>query len=208
MKKLVLFDLDGTILNTIKDLASAVNYGLTKNGLEPISVEMVQSYIGNGIAQLCHLASNGVNEESVLADFKSYYATHNHDESFVYKNIPTLLLRLKERYMLGILSNKKDEAVKVLNDYYFKDIFTFAWGEQDGVKRKPDSEALELIKSKYNLKSEDIIYIGDSEVDIAFSVNSKIDYIIGTWGFRSKEELSKLNPMTMVDDPLDILKLL
>lgn len=204
--KMILFDLDGTILNTLADLTNAVNYGLKKAGVDEIDIASTRRYIGNGIKNLCNLASNGVSSDVVFEGFKEYYFTHLHDMSYVYKNIPTVLLSLKDKCILGILSNKKDSLVREIEKYYFKDIFNFAYGEREGIERKPSPEAIELIKKEYNLKNEEILYIGDSEVDIEFSKNAKIDYIICTWGFRDKEELLNHNPMTIVDDPMEILK--
>lgn len=206
--KMIIFDLDGTILNTISDLHQALSYALVKNDLEDISIDDTRRYVGNGIKMLCHLASKGIKEDLVYNDFRNYYSMHSCDMSYVYKNIPSLLLKLKGKAILGILSNKKDGAVKIINDYYFKDIFDFAYGERDGVLRKPSKEALDPIINEYNISKDEIVYIGDSEVDIKFSENAGIDYIICSWGFRSKEEILKYNPKILVDDPMDILSYL
>lgn len=207
--KLILFDLDGTILNTLSDLANSVNYALRKNNLQEISKDMVKAYIGNGIKKLCELSSRGINTEEVYEDFKKYYMMHLCDESYVYKNVAPLLLELKKRgYMLGILSNKKDSAVKEISRYYFPLIFDFAYGEREGILRKPDAMAIELICKEYNISRTDVLYVGDSDVDILFCKNSNIDYAICTYGFRDKIYLEKLKPMSLIDDPIDLLKLL
>ena len=206
--KMILFDLDGTILNTLADLKNAVNYGLRNNCLPERSFEEIKSFVGNGIKNLCIKASNNINVDNVYNDFKEYYSLHLCDETSIYPNIPTLLLELKKKYMLGILSNKRDSAVQHLSKYYFKDIFDIALGETNGLERKPSSDMLEYILKKYNLDRKEVLYIGDSDVDITFSNNCSIDYIIVDYGFRTHEELEKLNPRVIVSNPLEVLKYL
>jgi phosphoglycolate phosphatase len=206
--KMILFDLDGTILNTLADLKNAVNYGLRKNGLPERSFEEVKSFVGNGIKNLCIKASNNIKVDNVYNDFKEYYSLHLCDETSIYPNISTLLLELKKKHMLGILSNKKDSAVQRLSKYYFKDIFDIALGETSGLERKPSSDMLEYILKKYNLDRKEVLYIGDSDVDITFSNNCSIDYIIVDYGFRTHGELEKLNPRVIISNPLEVLKYL
>lgn len=207
--KLILFDLDGTLLNTIPDLSNSLNYALKNNGQKEKTQEEVKSLIGNGIRNLCESAtSDDSKKEKVFSDFKKYYETHLCDESRVYPNVFRLLQELKKEYMLGILSNKKNSYVNVIADYYFKDIFDITLGELGNLKRKPDKEMLEYILDKYNLKREDILYVGDSDIDILFSLNSNIDYVIVNYGYRSEEDLKKLNPKIMISDPLLILNIL
>ncbi len=206
MYKLILFDLDGTILNTLADLNDAVNYGLINNGLPGITIDTTRSIVGNGIKNLCNQASKGIKSDYVYEDFKSYYANHLTDKTTIYDGIVDLLKELKKKYKLGILSNKKDSAVKELNNHFFGNIFDFAYGERDGIKRKPDREAIDLIMREYNINNDEILYIGDSEVDIIFSKNADIDYIICSWGFRNKKDLLKYNPKIIIDKPEEILK--
>ena len=203
--RMIVFDLDGTLLNTLKDLRSALNYALKTIGLNERSLEEVKNFIGTGIKNLCIKGSNGIRSEEVLALFKEYYSYHLCDETSVYPNIPTLLLNLKNRYILGILSNKRNDLIQKLNNYYFKDIFDFAMGECDNIKRKPSPDMIEYILKKYNLDKKDVLYVGDSDVDITFSENAGIDYVIVDYGYRDRASLEALNPRAIVSNPLDIL---
>lgn len=205
MKRMIVFDLDGTILNTLSDLKNALNYGLRKNGLKERSLDEVRSFVGNGIKNLCRDGANVEKVELVYSDFKKYYSTHLCDETSVYPNIPTLLLELKKTYIIGILSNKANDAVQVLNNYYFKDIFDFALGEIKGLRRKPEEDMLLYLLKKYNLEKKDVLYVGDSDVDIKFCNNAKIDYVIVDYGFRRRDDLLKMNPKKIVSNPLDII---
>ena len=205
MKRMIVFDLDGTILNTLSDLKNALNYGLRKNGLKERSLDEVRSFVGNGIKNLRRDGANGEKVELVYSDFKKYYSTHLCDETSVYPNIPTLLLELKKTYIIGILSNKANDAVQVLNNYYFKDIFDFALGEIKGLRRKPEEDMLLYLLKKYNLEKKDVLYVGDSYVDIKFCNNAKIDYVIVDYGFRRRDDLLKMNPKKIVSNPLDII---
>jgi len=203
--RMIVFDLDGTLLNTLKDLQSALNYALMKEGLKERSLDEVKSFIGTGIKNLCIKGSNGVRSEEVLNHFREYYSCHLCDETSVYPNIPTLLLNLKNRYILGILSNKKNDLIQKLNTYYFKDIFDFAMGEMDGLKRKPNPDMIEYILKKYNLEKKDVLYVGDSDTDIEFSKKAGIDYVIVDYGFRDRASLEALSPRVIVSNPLEIL---
>lgn len=201
MYKMIIFDLDGTILNTIGDLNEAINYALRNNGLKEISIDDTKKYIGNGIKKLCSLACNGEKEELVYSDFKSYYPNHCLDNTFPYEGILDVINNLKDKYILGVLSNKKDELVKKIIYHFFPNIFDFSYGERDNIKRKPDCEWMNIILNEYNLSKSDILYIGDSEVDIEFAKNSRVDFLICTWGYRKKEELLHYSGVSLIDSP-------
>ena len=206
MYTLIIFDLDGTLLNTIGDLSSAVNYALRNNGLKEISIDEAKAYIGNGIKRLCTLSCGGIKEDLVFSDFKKYYPMHCLDLTKPYDGINELLNHLKNKYKLGVLSNKKDELVKKIIDHYFPNIFDFSYGERDNIRRKPDREWMDIILKENNLSQSDVLYIGDSEVDIEFAKNAGVDSIICTWGFRSPSELMNTNAR-LINSPMELYNL-
>ncbi len=203
--KMIIFDLDGTLLNTLEDLKSALNFALKEVGLKERSLEEVRTFVGNGIKNLCIKGSNNYKSDEVYLKFREYYNCHYADKSVVYDGINELLAYLKN-YKLGIISNKKDDAVKKIVDVYFKNIFYFTLGETDGIKKKPSPDMMNYVLNKYHLKKEEVLYIGDSDVDIAFAKASSCDYIIVDYGFRGREELIELNPKVIVSSPLDIIR--
>lgn len=202
--KMVIFDLDGTLLNTLEDLRAALNFALKEVGLKERSLEEVRLFVGNGIKNLCIKGSNNYKSEEVYIKFREYYNLHYADKSVIYDGVLELLEYLKD-YKLGIISNKKDDAVKKIADVYFKNIFDFTLGETTMLKKKPSPDMMNYILNKYNLKKEEVLYIGDSDVDIAFAKECSCDYIIVDYGFRKREELIKLNPKIILSSPYDII---
>ncbi len=203
--KMILFDLDGTLLNSLEDLAAALNYSLITLGLKERTLEEVRCFVGNGIKNLCIKGSNNYKSDEVYKLFREYYDIHYADKSVVYDGILELLDYLKD-FKLGIISNKKNDAVKKISEAYFKNIFNFTLGETEGLEKKPAPDMMNYVLDKYNLKTSEVLYIGDSDVDIKFAQNSLCDYIIVDYGFRTNEELQKLNPKILLHTPLDIIK--
>ncbi len=194
--KAVIFDLDGTLLDTSTDLASAVNYALNKNGYQTYTVEEIVSFVGNGVKNLVKRALKNCEDDKivgcVLADFKDYYEKNNAVYTAPYEKILALLNSLKENGVItAVYSNKYDSAVKKLCNKYFPNLINSAFGEKDGYNKKPDAtQLLEFIFS-YGLDKKDCVYIGDSEVDILTAKNAGIDAISVCWGFKDKEFLTK-----------------
>ncbi len=207
--KMIVFDLDGTLLNTLEDLKIATNYALKKYNLAPISLEDTRNYIGNGIRNLLIKASNNSeNIDDIIKTFKQYYSLHYNDYTIKYHEIDKILLDLKNKgYKLGVLTNKvEDIAFKLINSH-FSGIFDFVYGEVYNRLKKPDPTFLLEIIKKYNLNKEDILYIGDSEVDIKTTLNANIDGLFVTYGYRNKNELISLSD-SLIDYPTDIYKFL
>lgn len=196
MNKAIIFDLDGTILNTLEDLGDSLNYSLSMHNYPTRTLEEVRQFVGNGIYKL---VARGVGEEqpksitdAVYETFVSYYPTHCSMKTKPYEGIHNLLLQLsKEGYILGVLSNKANNAVSILCDKYFPSIFTFTQGAVEGIAKKPAPDALNMLEAKYMLAPSNIIYIGDSEVDIETARNARVKSIIVDWGFRTRDELVK-----------------
>lgn len=215
MYNTVIFDLDGTLLNTIDDLADAVNYIQEKYGIEKHSVDLVRQHVGNGIRNLMIRSvpqgENNPKFEEMFACYKKYYQEHCQIKTAAYPGIMELLKGLHNKGIkMAIVSNKAHPAVVELNEIYFKDFIHVAIGENEaaGIQKKPAPDsvfhALELLGSK---KSE-AVYVGDSEVDYATAVNSELDCVLCSWGFRDRELLESFHPMAIIDKPEELLSIL
>ncbi|MDE6242037.1 MAG: HAD family hydrolase [Anaeroplasmataceae bacterium] len=207
--KLVIFDLDGTILNTLEDLREACNYALKKYNLLPITLEQTKSYIGNGIRNLLLLASNNHSQiDEILDDFKSYYSAHYNIFTTQYEGIEEVFKFCKRKNIhIGVLTNKVEDIARKLVEEQFSNLMEFVYGEVIGRPRKPDASFLLTVIEQYGYKKEEVLYIGDSEVDVKTCFNAGIDGIFVTYGFRSKEVLSKLTSK-IVDTSLELLNFL
>ena len=189
----IIFDLDGTLLNTLDDLCDSTNHALAINNLPKRTYEEIRTFVGNGILQMITLAvPNGTDNpkfEKVFEDFKSHYAKNCENKTKPYEGTEALVRALSEKgFKLAIVSNKIDSAVKQLRDKYFADV-DIAIGETRGMAKKPAPDmvihAMDLLgSSKVNT-----VYIGDSEVDIKTAQNSGIDCVSVAWGFRTEAEL-------------------
>ena len=210
MYKTAIFDLDGTLLDTLADLTNAVNYALTKHGLPERTAKEIRSFLGNGMVRLIELSANGAaNAQEILAEFKSYYAVHSADETKPYEGIMEVLDALKQRGVkTAILSNKGDFAVQTLTKEYFGDLIDEAQGENEaqGVKRKPSPDGVYAIMERLGAKAEETVFIGDSEVDIRTAENAGVDCLAVTWGFRDKQELIENGGKTLVATPKELLQ--
>lgn len=203
--KLLIFDLDGTILDTLDDLAASVNYALNKNSLPLRTTNEIRSFVGNGIRLLIERAvpqncSKTVTDR-VFTDFKEHYSIHSCDKTKPYNKIPELLYKLRiHGYITAVISNKADFAVKTLVKKYFDGLFDYYIGEREGIPKKPSPESVYEVISHFNLECKDSVYIGDSEVDIETAANAGIDLICVDWGFRSKQQLIESGAVSIVSD--------
>lgn len=207
--KLIIFDLDGTLLNTLEDLKISVNYALEKYNLDLISLDDTRNFIGNGIRNLLIRASNdNENIDDIVKIFRQYYSLHYNDYTTKYFDIEKVLYELKNKgYILGVLTNKvEDIAVKLINTH-FEGIFDFVYGEVLNRNKKPDPTFLLEIINKYNLNKEDVLYIGDSDVDVKTTLNANIDGLFVTYGYKDKNKLMSLTN-NLIDFPIEILKYL
>lgn len=192
--KAVIFDLDGTLLDTLQDLANAVNAALEVNGLPTRTVDEVRRFVGNGVRNLMIRAipqGEAYPEfEKVLADFRAHYALHCKDETKPYEGILELLSTLKQQGVkMAIVSNKLDSAVKVLAEDYFKGYFGAAIGDLEGVEKKPAPDMVYKALEELGVSREDAIYVGDSDVDIMTAMNAGMPCVSVTWGFRDRDFL-------------------
>ena len=209
----VVFDLDGTLLDTLGDLRDSVNFALQKNNLPERTTEEIRSFVGNGIRLLIELSvpENTPDEitDKCFQDFKEYYKDHSAILTKPYDHIIDLMKTLKSKGIkIAVVSNKADFAVKTLMEDYFSGLYDCAYGERAGVPRKPEPDGvLDAIK-EMGSEIENTVYIGDSEVDVVTSKNAKLPCIAVTWGFRDKKVLEDLNPEYIVDSPKEILNII
>ena len=213
MKHAVIFDLDGTLLNTLGDLRAATNHALEVRGLPPHSMEEIRQFIGNGIRLLiCRAMPEGTSEaeiDAALDDFKAYYAAHIHDRTVPYDGIPQLLTALRKRGIkVAVLSNKIDSASQQLIEYFFPEKTDVVFGEHVGVPRKPDPTSCRMVMQQLGVQPEQVLYVGDSGTDMQTAKNAGL-YAVGvTWGFRSKEVLLEYGADVLVHRPEQILQIL
>lgn len=216
MKKALIFDLDGTILDTLDDLADALNYALQTHGYPRRTVEEVRRMVGNGIG---NLVSRGIQEgrepqsdgevQEVLKTFKGYYADHCRDKTKPYDGVLEALDQLKKAgYALALVSNKADFAVQELRGVFFPGVFDYVTGERSGVARKPAPEMVHNARAALGVVPEECVYIGDSEVDVATARNAGVDMVAVTWGFRTKEDLLAAGARRFADTPRELEQLL
>lgn len=207
----VIFDLDGTLLNTLEDLADSVNEALEKANMPQRSLEEIRCFVGNGVKMLVKRAvETGTDEESyekVLSSFKEAYMRRSRNKTKPYDGIKELIDTLIERGVkIAIVSNKLDEAVKELNEYYFGGAFLSAVGDREGVPNKPNPDLVNIALGELKSKRESCLYVGDSDVDIETAKNSAIDCVSVSWGFKTKDELLSFGAKNIADKPSDILK--
>ena len=211
----IIFDLDGTLMNTLDDLHDSVSYALEEAGLKPIPKMDTRRYLGNGVKRLvwqsveqtCPEADEAL-KEHVLKTFRTYYVAHSMDKTAPYEGIAELLAQCKQRgYLTAIVSNKLDAAVKDLHKAFFAEWVDVAIGETETVKRKPAPDMVdEAIRQLSLLHGRDIqksecIYVGDSEVDLLTAQNAGLPCIAVSWGFRDRAWLVEQGAKTIIDRP-------
>ena len=203
MKKALIFDLDGTLMNTLDDLHESVSYALREAGLKPNQKQDTRRYLGNGIGNLvkrsvehtCPTADEAL-KERVLDTFRTYYVAHSMEKTMPYEGVGEMLQACKRRgYLTAIVSNKLDPAVQDLYQAFFADVVDVAIGETPAVKRKPAPDMvyeairrLSLLQGE-PIQKEECIYVGDSEVDLQTAKNAGLPCISVSWGFREKNFL-------------------
>lgn len=209
----VVFDFDGTLLDTLGDLRNSVNFALTKNNLPKRSTEEIRAFVGNGIRLLIKRAVPPNTEKEIVdkcfGDFKEHYKNNSANLTKPYDGVIDLLKCLRARGVkVAVVSNKADFAVKILAEEYFKGLLDCAYGERDGIPRKPAPDSVFAAVEEMNGDISNAIYVGDSEVDIETARNAKLPCVAVTWGFRDKSVLESLDPEYIIDNPGDILSIL
>ncbi|MDE6053801.1 MAG: HAD family hydrolase [Lachnospiraceae bacterium] len=204
----VIFDLDGTLLDTLEDLKNAVNYALRVCGMTERTLSEIRQFVGNGVRNLMiRVVPQGEENpefEHVFGIFKEYYGEHFNDATRAYDGIPELLQELKNAgYAMAIVSNKIDSAVQDLNNRYFPQV-DVAIGDRENLKRKPEPDSVFLALKELNRTSEESIYVGDSDVDLATAQNAGLPCISVLWGFRDRDFLVEHGAKVFVEKPTEI----
>lgn len=209
-----LFDLDGTVLNTLDDLCDAVNAVLAANGMPYRTRDEVRGFVGNGVAKLIErsvpVGTDATLTAKVLADFKTYYSAHSADKTAPYEGILAMLRALREAGVrTAVVSNKADFAVQPLVKRYFGDLFDVALGE-DTTKRpaKPAPDMVHHVLKTLNATTAEAVYIGDSEVDVLTAQNTGLACVAVTWGFRDRACLKNAGATVLADTPKELLNLI
>ena len=214
MYEFILFDLDGTLLDTLDDLTLSVNFALRQADLPQRSKQEVRSFIGNGIRLLIERAigrSGHEKFEQIFKDFKEYYAKHCAENTKPYDGVMELLKTLKAKgKRLAVLSNKADFATKALCKQYFDGLIELAVGEREseGIAKKPAPDSVLCVMQKFGANRQNTVYIGDSEVDIQTAQNAAIHCISVTWGFKDQAFLVQQGGTVFADTPQQLLALL
>lgn len=213
MKRLIIFDLDGTLLNTIADLAAATNYALQQFGYPTHDTDAYRFFVGNGINKLFEraLPEKERTYENILkirSCFIPYYNQHNADLSSPYPGIKELLNTLQEKgIQIAVASNKYQEATRKLIARFFPEIhFLEVLGQREGIPAKPDPQILAEIMGKAQINKTDTIYVGDSCVDMQTGQNAEVTTVGVSWGFRPRAELEVYHPDLIADQATDILR--
>ncbi|MBR4082852.1 MAG: HAD family hydrolase [Lachnospiraceae bacterium] len=211
--KAIVFDMDGTLLDTLQDLTNAVNVALNKYGLPEKTVAEVCKVVGNGAKNLIKgVVQEGENHpefEAIFEYYKAYYALHCEEETKPYKGIWELMQELKRcSYKMAVVSNKPDAAVKVLAEKYFPGCFQVAIGDMEGYNRKPAPDLVFKALEELQVNKEEAIYVGDSDVDLMTAMNAELPCVSVTWGFRDREFLMFHGAGMLIDKPMELLEIL
>lgn len=209
----IIFDLDGTLLNTLDDLYTSVSYALTSHGLALRTKTEVRNYLGNGIRRLIEQSvpadTPASTTEEVLATFKLYYLKHSLDLTRPYDGVVEMVRQCKQRGLkTAIVSNKVDTAVQDLHRRFFSDCIDIAIGETPDVRRKPAPDMVMKAIERLGADASRCIYMGDSEVDMQTAINSRLKFIAVSWGFRDRDVLEQLNIKHIIDNPQQCFALL
>ncbi len=209
----IIFDLDGTLLNTLDDLATSVNHALRLHGLPERSVAEIRHFLGNGIRNLVQRSvpvdCSEHTFEAVLQSFRTFYLQHSLDQTRPYAGVPALLATLKARGVhTAIVSNKLDTAVQELYRHFFADTIDLALGEQGGLARKPSPDLLLAAMQQLSAPPEETLYVGDSEVDWATARAAQVRCALVLWGFRDAPELHSLKADAYLNAPHELLTLI
>lgn len=211
--KLAIFDLDGTLLNTLDDLTDSLNYALKKSSYPERTSAEVRRFVGNGIHKLIERGvPQGAPEndiETVYCDFNEYYKMHCAEKTKPYDGICDLLIKLRNKSCLtAVVSNKADYAVQELCEHYFASMFDFVVGERKNIARKPSPDSVNEVLRVLDVPVQNAVYIGDSDVDILTAQNAGIDCISVNWGFKDTDFLLASGAKKVVSSADDIARII
>jgi phosphoglycolate phosphatase len=211
--QLAIFDMDGTILDTLQDLTNSLNFALAKSGYPRHDLEAVRGFVGNGIRKLIErgvpAGTKTAQIDTVHRDFTTHYQAHCADTTKPYDGILALLQTLRQAgCKTAVVSNKADYAVQALCKQYFDGLFDAAVGERENVLKKPAPDSVNAVLEQLHITRQNAVYIGDSDVDVQTAKNAGMDGIFVTWGFRSTDFLLQNGAETLVSQPEEIRSLI
>lgn len=209
----VIFDLDGTLLNTLEDLRDSVNEILRRHAYPERSLSEIRSFVGNGAVNLIRRAlpeGSTPNEvDRCLKEYSGYYFAHSRIKTCPYEGIPDMLRELKSRGLsLAVVSNKGEDTVKELCESYFPGYIETAVGDMEGFHKKPSPDNIWRAMDRCHAEKSNTLYVGDSEVDIETAKNCGLDSVLVSWGFRDKELLKERGAQNIIDHPSELLQFL
>lgn len=213
MTDTIIFDLDGTLLDTLTDLMDSVNFALTEHGYPERSYDEIRRFVGNGVRVLMKKSVpdgvEGEDYEKAFSTFREHYLNNMRNKTDAYDGVRDTLKLLKEKnYKIGVVSNKLDSAVKELCHDYFGELVDFAKGVDGENDRKPNPENTWKCIEAVGARKENCVYVGDSEVDIKTAENAGLPCISVSWGFRTREELEQNNAKVIIDEPKELFEVL
>lgn len=202
--RLAIFDLDGTLLDTLEDLKNSLNAALAAHGYPQRTLEEVRTFVGDGVRMLVTRGApkeiDPAALEALLATFRAHYGAHSMDCTRPYEGVVSLLEALRrDGVKLAVVSNKADSAVRPLCDHFFPGLFDCAMGEIAGIAKKPAPDLVDRVRNELGISRDEAVYIGDSEVDVKTAQNAGLDALIVTWGFREAAFLKENGAKRLVD---------
>ncbi|MCC8182722.1 MAG: HAD-IA family hydrolase [Clostridiales bacterium] len=208
----VIFDMDGTVLNTLDDLTDAVNAMRRREGLTELPLSHVRKSVGSGVAVLMERTLPGGRAyprfREATAFYRSYYESHSLIKTSPYPGILSLMEALRRRGVtMAVVSNKQDAAVQELSRHFFGDYMAVSLGEREGLRRKPSPDMVNAALSRLGRRREECLFVGDSDIDCATAGNAEVDCAAVTWGFRDRALLETLAPKYIIDSPEELLTL-
>jgi phosphoglycolate phosphatase len=212
MVKLCVFDLDGTLVYTLSDLTDSLNYALEQFGFPPLSEAEVSAIVGHSTKYMSEHAvppEHIDKADAVLETYQKHYSRHYMDRSYPYDGMVDAVMAIKRAGVrVAVVSNKPHaDTVKVVDALYPKDTFSFVLGRTNKFAIKPAPDSLEFVMDFFHVKPEEAVYVGDSDVDVAFARNANMRCVAVKWGYRSVEELLAAGADCMTDDPKELVEL-
>ena len=209
--KAAIFDLDGTLIDSLQDLWISVNHSLSQMGFPKRSLDEVRQFVGNGVGKLMQRAvpqgTDNALVEQCLQCFKQHYVKHCCENTAPYEGVVPMLRVLHQQGILtAIVSNKLQSGVDELVDKHFKGIIDVVIGEREGIRRKPAPDMVDLAVQQLQLEKDDCLYIGDSDVDVQTAGNAGLDCVAVLWGFRSRDVLLQAGATRFVEHPAELLE--
>ncbi len=213
MIKALIFDLDGTLLNTLDDLAASVNFALGEMDYPKRSIDEVRQFVGNGIKKLIERAvpsdTSDVDTSKALEIFKTHYKEHSLDKTAPYDGIMEMLAEAKGRgFKIAIVSNKADFAVRGIAEHFFNGYADIALGERAEMAKKPAPDMVYSVMNTLGVSADECVFIGDSEVDVETAKNAKLTCVCVLWGFRDESALRASGGECFITEPMQIFDFL